>query len=304
MNAESSRLRSTGVISTDMRAIWAGVLLIGYLVWTGVLLSVGAHRAHPAEVLAHIALLLFVAATTWMRRVPRWLRDWAPLFTLLFLYSELPGIIRAVGHAGFFDDVVLRWEAALFGAQPARDWAVAWPSLALSEVLHLAYLSYYPIIFVVPGVLYAAGRLDDFREGVFVLMLTFVTCFTAYAWFPVTGPRYLWPSPLDAGGGIARDVTRWLLEARSSAGTAFPSSHVAVSVTQAVLAVRYFGAKGLVVAALATLLSLGAIYGGYHYAVDVLAGGLVGLVMAGAGLRAAAWLRSREAIYTNATAPT
>jgi membrane-associated phospholipid phosphatase len=304
MNAASSRRRTTGVISNDMRAIWAGVLLIGYLVWTGILLTVGARRARPADLLVHSALLLAVAAATWIRATPRWLRLWTPLLALLFLYSELPGLIRAVGHVGFFDERVLGWEAALFGGQPARDWAAATPSLALSEMLHLAYLSYYPIIFVVPGILYITERFEDFREAVFVLMLTFVGCFAMYVCFPVIGPRYLWPSPLDAAGGIVREATRWLLDARSSAGTAFPSSHVAVAVTQSLLAVRYFGRKGLVVAILTALLSAGAIYGGYHYAIDVLAGLLVGGIFTGIGLLMARWLRARESAQANATAPT
>jgi hypothetical protein len=304
MNAESSRRRSTGVISNDMRAIWAGALLIGYLVWTGILLAVGASRARPTDLLLHSALLLAVGATTWIRATPRWLRSWTPLLVLLLLYSELPAIIRAVGHVGFFDDKVIGWEAALFGSQPARDWAASNPSLALSESLHLAYLSYYPIIFLVPGILYVTQRFEDFREAVFVLMMTFVGCFATYVCFPVSGPRYLWPSPLDAAGGVVREATRWLLDARSSAGTAFPSSHVAVAVTQSLLAVRYFGRKGLVVAIMTTLLSAGAIYGGYHYAIDVVAGVLVGGMLTGAGLLIARWLRSRESAQANATAPT
>src|SRR5262245_1440141 len=114
MNAESSRLRSTGRISSDMRAIWPGALLVVYLAITGLLLLAGADRVRSARVgvALHFGVLVAVAAATWVEWVPRWLRAWAPLLALLFLYSEMPMLIRAAGHADLFDATVIRWERA------------------------------------------------------------------------------------------------------------------------------------------------------------------------------------------------
>jgi membrane-associated phospholipid phosphatase len=123
-----------------------------------------------------------------------------------------------------------------------------------------------------------------------------------YIFFPVAGPRYLWPTSTLAGPIRAGVV--WLLETGSSRGTAFPSSHVAVSVTQSILAVRYFGRRGLVVAVLTLGLALGAVYGGFHYAVDVLAGAVFGGVLAIAGLERARRLRRGGPDHANASAPT
>src|SRR5207237_1439541 len=143
------------------------------------------------------------------------------LLALLFLYTEMPMLIRAAGHTLFFDADVIRWEQATFATQPAVAWAAAWPSRVVSELLHAAYLSYYAIIFSVPLVLYVAGRRRDFAEGVFVLMLVFVVCFVCYIVFPVAGPRYLWASSSTQHIGPMRAVAAWLLEARSSLGPAF-----------------------------------------------------------------------------------
>ena len=85
MNAESSRLRSTGITSSDMRAIWPGALLVVYLLATGVLLITGPGGARLDVVLAHFAVLFAIAATTWLRATPYWIRAWAPLLVLLFL---------------------------------------------------------------------------------------------------------------------------------------------------------------------------------------------------------------------------
>ncbi len=268
------------------------------------LLLLGRARVPGAAIAVHLAVLLAIAAATWLPVVPRWLRRWAPLLSLLFLYTELPLLIRAAGHQALFDPMVVGWESALFGGQPALQWAAAWNSLFLSELLHAGYVGYYAIIFVVPVLLTVQRRDHDFSEAVFVLLLTFTVCFFAYVVFPVAGPRYLWrPGPEIAAGPIRR-FTLWILEARSSRGTAFPSSHVAVATTQSILAVVYFGRRGVLVGALSTLLALGAVYGGFHFAIDVVAGAGVGTAVAAIGLAAVRQVGQRRDDYANATAPT
>ena len=286
-----------------MRAIWPGALLVVYLAATGIVLLIGHSRVASVGLALHFAVLGAIATATWHPIVPRWLRAWAPLIALLFLYTEMPMLIRAAGHARLLDAEVLRWEGAIFGTQPALAWAAHWQSRVGSELLHGAYLSYYGIIVAVPIGLYSAGRHAEFAEAVFVLMLTFVACFVFYIVFPVAGPRYFWTSPASADPGPIRAAAVWLLETRSSRGTAFPSSHVAVAVTQSILAVRYFGKRGTIIGTLGLGLALGAVYGGFHYAIDVVAGVVVGAVMTLAGLALAKRLATRGS-QANAIAPT
>lgn len=284
-----------------MRAISPGALLTVYLVATTLLLVAGRDRVLPGGLAVHLAVLAAIACATWYSRVPRWLRAWAPLLSLLFLYSELPMLIRAAGHDRFFDATVMGWEAALFGGQPAMEWAARWPAAAISETLHAGYLAYYPIIYGVPAVLWLRRRRDDFAEAVFVVMLTFVLCYACFIAFPVEGPRYAWRSAADEGP--IRAFTLWLLDARSSRGSAFPSSHVAVATAQSLLAWRYFGPRGIPVALATLALSLGAVYGGFHYAVDVVAGAALGAVTTVLGLAVCGLLDRRDA-QAKATAPT
>ena len=264
----------------------------------------GRARVPVAALAVHVAVLAAIAAATWLPVVPSWLRRWAPLMSLLFLYTELPLLIRAAGHQTFFDPTVIRWESSLFGGQPALQWAASWNSAPLSELLHAGYVSYYAIIFAVPVFLAVQQRHHEFSEAVFVLLLTFTICFIAFVVFPVAGPRYLWTPSADVAAGPIRRFTLWVLESRSSRGTAFPSSHVAVATTQSILALVYFGRRGIIVSVLSVLLALGAVYGGFHYAIDVVAGAIVGAAVAAIGL-AAVRRASRPAVaYANATAPT
>ena len=245
-----------------------------------------------------------LAVTTWARSVPAWLRLWAPLVALPTLYSELPALMRAAGQPGLFDARVVAWERMLFAGQPARALALRWPSFALSEMLHAAYLSYYGIIFSVPVLLWLRRRRGEFVTATFALLLTFVACFAIYIVFPVAGPRYFWSSPADAVAGPVRRATLWVLETGSSRGTAFPSSHMAVAVTQTILALRFFAGRGAVIGLLALGLGVGAVYGGFHYAIDVLVGAALGGTLTLAALAAARRAAARAVRYANATAPT
>jgi membrane-associated phospholipid phosphatase len=71
-----------------------------------------------------------------------------------------------------------------------------------------------------------------------------------------------------------------ILQGASSRGAAFPSSHVSVAVAQAWLAMRYQRRVGRWTCALAVGLACGAVYGGFHYALDALVGAAVGAAAA------------------------
>jgi membrane-associated phospholipid phosphatase len=214
-------------------------------------------------------------------RVARSVVEWYPLLLMPFLYWELPHLAGSLWGGRYFDGLVQAWEHQLFGHQPSTTWAAQWPSLALSEILHGAYLAYYPVIYGVPAILFFRGRLDAFRDTLFALMLTFVLAYLVFIVFPVQGPRYLFPAP---GGALADGplyrLTHAVLEGGSSQGAAFPSAHAAVAVVQAVNAHRHLPrALPLLVLILAGICA-GAVFGGFHYAVDMVAGVGLGLLAA------------------------
>jgi membrane-associated phospholipid phosphatase len=240
---------------------------------------------HVVAIIAGLALP--VVSRTWNAFAARFpgpatrVSDFYPLVLIPFLYAELPFLNQAVWNGRYFDEVILRFEQSLFGTQPSRAWAAAMPALPVSELLHGFYLSYYLIIFLPPIVILAsAGRLA-FREAVFAVMLTFVAHYMFFIYLPVQGPRYIFPAP----GGVIADgsmyqLTHALLEAGSSRGAAFPSSHVGVAVAQVIICWRYVPRFAPVIAVLAAGLACGAVYGGFHYAIDAIAGAGLGALTA------------------------
>lgn len=219
------------------------------------------------------------------------LGSWAPLLLIPLAYSELP-YINQVFSTGYHDAWILGFEQAAFRGDPSADWAGAFPAPWLSELLHISYLAYYPLIYVPPLAYYVRGDRRAFFTASAAVMLAFFACLVVFVFLPVQGPRYLRPAPVGIPSGPIRSIVLWVLEGGSSRGAAFPSSHVAVAVAQVAVMARFYPRSSAPVALLTLGLALGAVYGGFHYATDAVVGAVVGLA-------AAAWvptIRVRNAL--------
>jgi len=280
-------------------------ILAAYLCLTLIPAMLAARRAGSAGsaessflLSAHVAGLglavyaarrLGQARGTWVDAALAWL----PVVAVPFLYAELPALMAGIGST-YHDATVQRWELWLFGgSSPARTFAPAVAratppavTLAISEVLHAGYLSFYAIIYLPIVILFARGDRETFGRAIAGLTTIFAATYVVFVLFPVQGPRYLWPAPTAIPDGVFRALARRVLEGGSSRGTAFPSAHVAVATMQSLFALQWHPPFGVLLSVLTVLLTLGAVYGGYHYAVDVLGGAMVGLA-AGFALRRA-----------------
>jgi membrane-associated phospholipid phosphatase len=205
------------------------------------------------------------------------------LLAIPIAYAELPWLNQALAE-GYQDPLVLTWELALTGFDPSRELAGRFPWLWLSESLHFAYLSFYPAIYALPIVLAFRGRLLEATTAVLGVLIAAVVCYLVFAVFPVQGPRYLGP-PEGAPDGPMRRLTLLILESGSARGAAFPSAHMALMTAQALLALRLQPRIGVLLGLGTAGVGLGAVYGGFHYAVDMAAGALVGVLAAGTAWR-------------------
>lgn len=265
------------------------LILLGYLAVVSV---VAAARVADQPgcwwlLVAHglFLLLLVLLTRPGLGPVGRAIREIYPLLLLVGLYSELD-VLNGFGSVAVYDAAVQRWEAALFGGQVSMEWWQRAPSEFWSTLLHGAYFSYY-FILVVPAFYFAWRRdLPALRHFVLVLMTTFVLCYLVFIFFPVAGPYYLFPRPPSwfTDNLFARLVYD-TLSTGSSYGAAFPSSHVAATLAAALAAARGARTLGLALVAPTVLLTAGVVYCQMHYAIDALAGLVVGAAVAG-GLEA------------------
>jgi membrane-associated phospholipid phosphatase len=267
--------RETNVVD-DPRALslwW----LAAYLSLSGIVLAVKGHGGTAALHAAGVA----VAAGSMAPGSPVRGRvgDLLPLFVAPVLYGEIPWLIAALGTT-YHDSLVQQWEWAVFGTQPSRTLAGAIPLRGLSELLHAGYLAYYPAIFAPPLWFYFKGARRAFAETVLTLTVIYTLSWVLFVLMPVEGPRFLWSGPVGVPEGPVRRLALSVLAAGSSRGAAFPSSHMAVMIGQTILAFRFQPRVGLVLSVISVLVGVGAVYGGFHYGVDMVAGAAVGGVCA------------------------
>ena len=251
-------------------------LLAGYLVAMLVPMLAWTQQSGVPTGLALHASAIAMVALAYANRLPTPVRYWTPLALGPFLYIELRWLVSGAGRL-HSDERVLVWEHAFFPGNPSETLAIQWHAAVLSEMLHAAYLSYYVLIFLPPTLLWLGRRRKDFSQTLLALAIVYALCFTIYVLFPVDGPRFL-HGPANAPTGPLRSIVVSLLESGSSRGTAFPSSHVAASVVASVCALRFQRPVGIAVAVLTVGICFGAVYGGYHYAIDIVAGLLTGAV--------------------------
>ena len=222
--------------------------------------------------------------------VGRFCGDWYAMFLLPALYGEI-GVLTL--DAGFQNDWwIQRLEVWVFGSEVSYNWIREMPNVALSWILHVCYLAYYPILWSSPFGLWLLGRRDAARDTIFAVVVTFYLCYLAFLFFPVAGPRYAFDLAHNAATNIApARWAQWLLDRGDSWGAAFPSSHVAASVVAAGMALRYCRTLGLVLLPLTVGLLLSVVYGQFHYGVDALSG----LVLGGAMLATMRWIKAPAA---------
>jgi membrane-associated phospholipid phosphatase len=223
----------------------------------------------------------------------RFIADWYPMLLWGAFYAEVGVLNLEVGD--HHDVVIQRLEQWVFGSQLSYRWIRAMPSPALSWLLHSCYIAYYGILIASPLGLWISGRRDAARFTIFAIAATFYLCCAVFFFFPVAGPRYVFPLADNAATAVwpAR-AARWLLDQGDAWGSAFPSSHVAGAVVATLCALRFWRPLGLVLAPLTAGLVCGVVYGQFHYAVDALAGLVVAFAVM-ISVSAGAWRRAGAA---------
>jgi membrane-associated phospholipid phosphatase len=268
----------------------ADYVVMAFAIFNLVCIAIGfSHIRHGGWLAAGIlSYLILIISFRWLppaRVQPlTFLRDAHALLAIAPAYAIAGVINQAIFHR-YFDDMVLVWDRAIFGGHPHQYLSQIWPWGLLSEGLHLSYWLYLWLVPALGFTLYFMRRHAAFRIVATSASATFFLCQFAFVLFPVRGPYYTFP-PVQASGSVFPALVHSTLDLGASVGTAFPSSHCAAAVVVAMLAWRYAPralAAGITLITLGIL--IGTVYGGFHYAVDAIAGLLIGLTMGVVGPR-------------------
>lgn len=151
-------------------------------------------------------------------------------------------------------------------------------------VLEMAYLSCYPLVPLALVAVYVAGLRERIDEFWFVLLISTYLCYAITPFVPAFPPRAPSGEPpmsLERGreANKGRVFNRWILKHGSIHAISFPSAHVASAFAVALVLLHHSLWLGVIFLGIAILISLGAVVGRYHYALDVLMGAVTALIV-------------------------
>ena len=236
-------------------------LTIAYLSW---LLAAGLARLRGAAVAMGLAALVVVGIAPF---VPPDARFWMPV-VYLFVGYRLPGFLVRPGAQPLrqFEKWLANADARLLRWLPPLPAPVA-------PVVEIAYLFCYPLVPASFALAWSAGTAPDFERFWVSVLLSGYLCYGTLPWVLTRPPRLT--SETVAVSHPARRLNVFVLRHFSHGWNTFPSGHVAVSWAAAWSLLHIWPAAGVAVAVLASAISIGAATGGYHYAIDVVAGWLI-----------------------------
>lgn len=151
----------------------------------------------------------------------------------------------------------------------------------LTDILQIAYSTYYFIPIVFGILLLRNGQKKEFERSLFLVLLCFYLSYLGYILFPALGPRFsinhLQTVELK-GFLIAEDIQNILNRLEGIKRDAFPSGHTGVMLTILYLSFKFHRKFFWFVLPVILALIFSTVYCRYHYVVDVLAGMLLTII--------------------------
>jgi hypothetical protein len=228
----------------------------------------------PSHLLHAVAILMAIAAARFVPdRGDFWpfLRHGYAVVLFGFFYRDAARYIF-IFFDHWFDPALMAAEAAIFGTSPV-EYIARFDSPWLLEFWMIGYAFYYVIAPLAILTMMIKRRPDIFRRTIAATAAAFVVSYTLFFLFPLEGPRFALKDQLPPLEGlIFYPLVMWIQNSGSIHGGCMPSSHTAVAWIVTYYIARVSRMAGRVFAVLTCMLTVGCVWGRFHYLADVVAG--------------------------------
>ncbi|MCB2206392.1 phosphatase PAP2 family protein [bacterium] len=224
-------------------------------------------------------------------------------------FKELYFLVPAI-HPIDYDAALIAIDRALFGVH-VTEWTMRLRHPLLTEILQIAYGTYYFLPLILTIDLYRKKRVRAFKHVFLFVMLGFYLSYLGYIAVPGIGPRFTQhefdrtdeelPGLLvtsflrdntNAGESIPPGTTHPAARVQRDV---FPSGHTEMTLLVMLIAFRYRARTRWYLLIGGSLLIIATVYLRYHYVIDLIAGGIFAwLTMEMGGYLDYAWTRWRE----------
>jgi membrane-associated phospholipid phosphatase len=209
--------------------------------------------------------------------------DWLPTLFFITVFEEVSFLSLSI-QSDWQNSHLIAFESLLF-AVPPIVWMHERTASWLVELMEFGYLVFYPLYPVVGGLFWAWRKrprlMRAFRQLTDALSLGYVLCYAIYLLFPTQSPANLGVEQFASGySGPFQFMVHWIQKHGGVHGNAFPSAHIMLAFVVLMFAYRFLPRVGPWLLVPILLMCGCAVYDGYHYASDVVAGALVGILAA------------------------
>lgn len=242
----------------------------------------------PYLILIYASLIFFQLAIVYLSRLNPFLtltRDIIfPVISVLIIFDSLELIVHKVNPQDL-DYLLIRLDYIIFGVYPTFVIEKIMNPL-LTDVLQVAYSTYYFLPVMLGIALKQKGKSEDFEKSLFLILLCFYLSYVGYLLVPALGPRYAMEHLHEGellGFIVSKPIQNTLNFLEGIKRNAFPSGHTAVTLLVLLLAFRHARRLFWIMLPPAMLLIVATVYCRYHYVIDVIAGILLTVVTIGFG---------------------
>jgi membrane-associated phospholipid phosphatase len=222
-------------------------------------------------------------------RTIRVIHDWYVAPTVFFSFKEIYFMNRPIHFGRDYDDLLIAIDRWIFGVDPTR-WLEQFSHPWVTEILQLAYTSFYLLFLILGYELYRRHNLDLFHFFMFTCVYGFFLSYLGYFTLPAVGPRFtlhdfmaldtdlpgVWLTPymrwfVNSGESVVMNVSNEVALATTQRDV-FPSGHTMMTLVLMYLGARYRVRSRYFIHVTGVLLIIATVYQRYHYVIDLVAG--------------------------------
>lgn len=223
-----------------------------------------------------------------------------PVISVLVLFDSLGWVVHYINPVDI-DPLLIKLDFMLFGNHPTVMLEAVMDPV-LTDILQLAYSSYYFLPVTLGIALLKNNQREEFSRSLFLILFCFYLSYIGYIIWPALGPRFtldhLQMQKLQ-GFLIAEPIQQLLNRLEGIKRDAFPSGHTGIALTVLYLAYKFKKRLFLIFLPMVSALIFSAVYCRYHYVVDIIAGfGLTGVTIF-FGERYYSWWEKRNTSVLN-----
>lgn len=201
-------------------------------------------------------------------------------------FKEVYYLVPALNPVDY-DTALIAIDYHIFGVNPTQ-WLHQYSHPLITEVLQLAYASFYLLPFILIVDLYRKKRMQAFKTVFLAMILGFYLSYFGYLAVPATGPRFTLHSfqtineelpgvfltkflraYTDFGEGISPEMPDAQQKVQRDV---FPSGHTLITLLVMFFAFRYRARLRWLLFTAGSLLIISTVYLRYHYVIDLIAG--------------------------------